>query len=78
MQVNSDHVMEKPCEDEQLSQKLGTVLNTPTWSLDITKVEEKPAYWRGVTKTINTYFFVFYLIAVIVFLGWIFFTWTAK
>lgn len=70
--------MEKPCDDEQLSRKLSTVLNTLIRSLDVSKAEEKPAYWKRVTKTINTFFFVFYLIAVIVFLAWIFFTWTAK
>lgn len=78
LQVNSDCVMETPCDDEQLSQKLSTVLNTLTRSLDVSKAEEKPTYWKSVTKTINTFFFVFYLIAVIVFLAWIFFTWTAK
>lgn len=78
LQVNSGSVTEKPCDDEQLAQKLSTVLNTLPRSLDVTKAEEKPAHWRRVTKTINTFFFVFYLIAVFVFLAWIFFTWTAK
>lgn len=70
--------METPGDEEQLSQKLSTVLNTLIRSLAVTKAEEKPAYWKRVTKTINTFFFIFYLIAVIVFLAWIFFTWTAK
>lgn len=75
--MKSGSVTEKPRDDE-VSQKLSTVLNTLPRSLDVTKAEERPADWKRVTKTINTLFFVFYLIAVIVFLAWIFFTWTAK
>lgn len=78
LQADSSCVMEKPCDDEQLSQKLSTALKTLTLSLNATREEEKPAYWAKATKTINTVFFVFYLIAVVTFLVWIFFTWTAK
>lgn len=78
LQADSSHVMEGPCDDEQLAQKLSTVLKTLTLSLNVTREEEKPAYWAKATKTINTVFFVFYLIAVMMFLVWIFFTWTAK
>lgn len=79
LQADSSHVTEKPCDDEQLSQKLSTVLKTLTLSsLNITREEEKPAYWARATKTINAVFFVFYLISVVMFLVWIFFTWTAK
>lgn len=70
--------MEEPCDDAQLSQEHSAVLKTRNLNLNSPKEEEKPAYWARVTKTINTFFFVFYLIAVACFLLWIFFTWTAK
>lgn len=77
LQVNSSLVMEEPRDDAQLSQELSAVLKTLNLNLS-SKKEEKPAYWASMTKTINTVFFVFYLIAVVAFLLWIFFTWTAK
>lgn len=70
--------MEEPRDDAQLSQELSAVLKTLILNLKITKEEEKPAYWARVTKTINTFFVLFYLMAVVAFLLWIFFTWTAK
>lgn len=71
--------MEETCDDAQLSQELSAVLKTLNLNINSTKEEEeKPAYWARVAKTINSFFFVFYLIAVGMFLFWIFFTWTAN
>lgn len=70
---------EETRDDAQLSQELSAVLETLNLNVNSTKEEEeKPAYWARVTKTINRFFFVFYLIAVGMFLFWMFFTWTAN
>lgn len=70
---------EETRDDAQLSQELSAVLETLNLNINSTKEEEeKPAYWARVTKTINRLFFVFYLIAVGMFLFWMFFTWTAN
>lgn len=77
VQVDSSCVVVGPRDDEQLSRELSAVLKTLTLNLSSTE-EEKPVYWTRVTKRINTLFFVFYLLAVVAFLVWIFCTWTAE
>lgn len=69
--------MEEP--RDELSQELSAVLETLHLNLNsIKKEEEKAGRWARATRTINAVFFGFYLVAVVVFLLWIFLTWTAK
>lgn len=70
--------MKDSSSSEKLSDELREVLKTLILILNSKKEEEKPGYWTKKTKTINKVFFIFYFIADILFLSYMFSCWNDK
>lgn len=76
-QASSSHLTAASRDSDNLLDELRKLLETLAVIVNSRKEEEKPGYWTRKTKTINKVFFVIYLIAVIVFLGYMVFSWSA-
>lgn len=68
---------EEPHDTEKLSDELQEVMKMLVAFLNIKVEEEKAGYWTITSRKINKAFFIVYLIAIVVFLLYMFLSWTA-
>lgn len=68
---------EEPHETEKLSEELQEVMKMLAVFLNSKKEEEEAGYWTTRSQKINKVFVVVYLIAIAVFLVYMFLSWTA-
>lgn len=68
---------EEPHDTEKLSDELQEVMKKLVAFLNSKVEEEKAGYWTIICRKINKAFFIVYLIAIVVFLVYMFLSWTA-
>lgn len=74
-QDSSSQLMEECSDLEKLSNELKEVVKTLSELLSSGEEDVKSGYWYRKTKIINRVFFIFYIIAVTLFLAFMFFSW---
>ena len=77
-QVSCSQLTEESHVSEKLSEELREVVETLSLLLNCRKEETKPGYWTRVSNKINKAFFVFYVIAVTLFLIYMLVCWNTE
>lgn len=77
-QVSCSQLRQESHDSEKLSEELREVVKTLSLLLNCRKEETKPGYWTIVSNKINKVFFVFYVIAVTLFLIYMLVCWNAE
>ena len=77
-QVSCSQQTEESHDFGKLSEELREVVKTLSLLLNCRKEETKPGYWTRVSNKINKVFFIFYVIAVTLFLIYMLFCWNTE